>query len=156
MLYIGMAKIFAGTLSIEWLFKGMEDFQYITLRSLIIKTCYVVSVFVFVKCPEDYVVYFFLTMLMAVVGAIVNITYSFKSVKFVFRQLEIGKFLKSNVTLGFFTILTSMYTTFNITYLGFITDTKQVGYYATATKLYSILFGVFSALVKETIYEKYH
>lgn len=39
-----------------------------------------------------------------------------------------------------------MCTTFNVAYLGFATDETQVGYYTTATKLYSILLALFTGV----------
>ena len=54
MFFIGSAKILANTLLIEWLFKGIEDFKYITLRSVIIRGLYVIAVFIFVRKAEDY------------------------------------------------------------------------------------------------------
>lgn len=38
-----------------------------------------------------------------------------------------------------------MYTSFNTTFLGLVTSPTEVGYYTTATKLYSILIGIFTA-----------
>ena len=45
MFFVGAAKVFASTLQIEWLFKGLEDFKYITTRTIIIRCIYVLSVF---------------------------------------------------------------------------------------------------------------
>ena len=38
-----------------------------------------------------------------------------------------------------------MYNSFNVAFLGFTSDETQVGYYTTATKLYSILLSLFTA-----------
>jgi len=38
-----------------------------------------------------------------------------------------------------------MYTTFNVFYLGIVAGTIEVGYFTTATKLYTIIMGAFSA-----------
>lgn len=38
-----------------------------------------------------------------------------------------------------------MYTSFNVAYLGFVANETEVGYYTTATKLYSILLALFTA-----------
>lgn len=38
-----------------------------------------------------------------------------------------------------------MYTSFNVIFLGTVSNSTEVGYFTTATKLYSILMGVFSA-----------
>ena len=49
------------------------------------------------------------------------------------------KYLKQNFSLGIYSIMTSMYLTFNVMYLGLTTDNVQVGYYTTAFKLYSVI-----------------
>lgn len=54
MFYVGAAKVLANTLLIEWLFKGLEDFRYITVRTILVRSLYVVIVFVFVKDESDY------------------------------------------------------------------------------------------------------
>ena len=144
-MYIGVAKVLFNSLLIEWFYKGIEDFKYITVRSLIVKTLYVISVFLFVKKAEDYQVYYLLTVLVFVFNALINIYYSRRFVKFSFRLIDIKPFLRSFFILGFYLLLTSMYTTFNTAYLGFVSGEIEVGYYTTATKLYSVILGVFSA-----------
>lgn len=143
--FIGAAKVLANTLLIEWLFKGLEDFKYITARSIIIKVLYVVAVLIFVKEPGDYIMYFFLTSFMVVVNAIVNVIYCKKFVRFSLNGISLKIYLKSFLILGSYLLLTSMYTTFNVAYLGFAADTVEVGYYATATKLFTIILSFYSA-----------
>lgn len=142
---IGASKILFNALLVEWLYKGLEEFKYITIRSLLIKVLYVVAVFVFVKCEDDYVKYFAINVAMVVVNAVINIIYSRHYLRFSFRQLDFKSYLKPFVILGFYNILTSMYTSFNVTYLGLVTDTTEVGYYTTAVKLYTLVLAVFTA-----------
>lgn len=47
--------------------------------------------------------------------------------------------------MGSYSILTSMYTTFNIAFLGLVSSDTEVGYYTTAVKLYSIIMALYSA-----------
>lgn len=47
--------------------------------------------------------------------------------------------------LGLYAIMTSMYLTFNVMYLGLVSDNVEVGYYTTAFKLYYVILGLFSA-----------
>lgn len=145
MLYIGGAKILANTLLVEWLFKGLEDFKYITIRSLVVKTIYVISVFVFVKSSDDYIIYFGLTCFCVVINAIVNLLYAKKTVKYCVSYTEIFPYLRPVIVLGAYSFLTSMYTTFNVAFLGFSTNPTQVGYYTTATKLYSLIMSFYTA-----------
>lgn len=145
MFFIGLSKILSNTLLVEWLFKGLEDFKYITIRSIIVRILYVIAVILFVKQETDYILYFFLTTMMVVVNALINILYSQKFVKFRIRIINIRPFFKSSMILGGYALLTSMYTTFNIAFLGIVTNTTEVGYYSTATKLSSIIMSLYSA-----------
>ena len=145
MFYIGAAKILANSLLIEWLYKGLENFRYITVRTVIVRSIYVLSVFLFVKEAEDYDIYFFLTTMMFVVNAVVNVAYSRNFVDFRFRNIAFRPYIKSYIVLGVYMILTNLYTTFNVMYLGFVTDERQVGFYTTATKLYASIMSFFTA-----------
>lgn len=143
--WIGAAKILANTMLIEWLFKGLEDFKYITIRTIIIRGVYVVLVFLLVHKPEDYTIYFALTSFMVVGNAIINLLYSKKFVKVSFTDIKWGCYCSPFITLGIYNLLTSMYTTFNVAFLGFNSNATEVGYYSTATKLYGIIMSFFTA-----------
>lgn len=141
----GALKLFFNYLLINWFYQGLEEFRYITIRSLIIKCIYVVSVFLFVHTKEDYPIYYFLMSMTIVVNAVVNIAYSRKYVVYSLRDISISKYIKPYMTYGLYTLLTSMYTSFNVAYLGFVSGETEVGYYTTATKICAILLSLYSA-----------
>lgn len=145
MFYIGAANIFINLFLVEWLFKGIENFKYITIRSIAVKSIYVISVFVFVKHRGDYVIYYFLTVAAVVLNALFNWIYCRKFVHFVFKNISLKPFIKPFLILGVYLLFNSMYSTFNVAYLGFVGGNKEVGYYTTATKLYGIMLAFFSA-----------
>lgn len=147
LMFVGVIKVIFSYLVIDWFFRGIEKFKYITNCSLIVRLLYVIGIFLFVKNKEDYGTYYFLSVMMIVVTAILNLWHSrkFATLSFNFRQIELKKYLPSFFTLGIYIILTSMYTTFNVAYLGFACSETEVGYYTTATKLHTIFLGVFSA-----------
>lgn len=142
---LGGLQILFNTFTIEWFFRGTEDFRYITIRNVILKILYVVLVFLFVRTPEDYILFYALTVVMTVFNAVINYTYAKKKVHFSWREINIRKYFKSSFSLGAYSILTSMYTTLNVIFLGFYWDDIQVGYYTTALKLYTIVLGFYSA-----------
>ena len=82
---------------------------------------------------------------MVAVNAVVNVFYARRFVHFTFKNIKIKPFVKSFLILGLYAFLTSMYNSFNVAFLGFTSDETQVGYYTTATKLYSILLSLFTA-----------
>ena len=56
--YTGSAKILFTAFLIEWFYTGLEDFRYITIRSVAVKLLYVFSIFLLVRGPQDYEIYF--------------------------------------------------------------------------------------------------
>ena len=143
--YIGTAKILFSSLLIEWFFNGIEDFKYITVRTLLIRTLYIASVFLIIKGPQDYKLYFIMTTAVVIINAVVNLFYSRKFVRINLNQLFSSKFFKENILLGIYAIMTSMYLTFNVMYLGLVSDNVEVGYYTSAFKLYNLILSVFTA-----------
>ena len=143
--YIGAAKILFNALMVEWLYTGLENFRFITLRSLIFKVIYVLSIFAFIKCSEDYVKYFAINTSLIIVNSLANILYSKKFVQFSFRNLHLKNYLVPFFLLGIYMLLTSMYTSFNVAYLGFACGTVEVGYYTTAVKLFTLILAFITA-----------
>ena len=146
---IGAANILFTTIQIEWLYRGIENFKYITIRNIIIRILYIILVFAFVRDESDYILYFALTVGIIVVNALININYSRNFVSFIFsKQLykEIwGKVYKSFGVFGLNSIMNSFYSTFNVIYLGIVCTKDQVGYYYVSNKVMTICLGVITA-----------
>ena len=146
MMWIGAIQLLFNYLLVDWLYRGLENFRYITIRTIIVRSLYVISVFLFVKEKEDYYLFFLLTSVTIAVNAIINIVYSHNFVFLTFKNLQLKNYIKPIIILGLQAIFTSMYTTFNVAYLGFTNDESEVGYYTTATKLFGFAIAFFSAL----------
>ncbi|MDE7376806.1 MAG: oligosaccharide flippase family protein [Muribaculaceae bacterium] len=145
MLLIGIIKLWGTFFLIEWLYKGLEDFKYITIRSIIVKALFAVSVFVLIKQSEDYVLYFLLMCLMEVGNAVFNCVRAHKLVKFEFDMHSVVELIGPFLILGVYIALNSMYTTFNVIYLGYVYGDTEVGYYTTAHKIFKILLAIYTA-----------
>ena len=146
LMWFGCIKLISNFLLIEWFYKGIEDFKYITLRSIFTKCLYVIAVYILIKDSSDYPLYYLLTVLMVAVNASINSVYSRNFVKLNFKEIEFKNIIKPFLLLGVYMLVTSLCTTFNVVYLGFATDDTQVGYYTTATKLYSIFLAFFTGI----------
>ena len=144
LMFIGAFKLVFNCLLTEWLFKGLEDFKLITLRSIVIKLLYVAAVFIFVRRREDVWVYYLASSMAVVVNALVNRAFARTRVHYSLKGVEFKDTFKSISALGVYAILTSMYTTFNVMFLGFVANDSEVGLYGTATKIYYIVMAVFS------------
>ena len=145
LLFLGVFKLAFNYLNVDWLYRGLENFKYITIRTLVVKCMYVVCVYIFVHEKDDYIIYYALLCGMTIVNAVINIVYSRHFVHITDKALTLKPFVKPFLTLGLYSFLTSMYTSFNVAYLGFTSGETEVGYYTTATKLYTILLAIFTA-----------
>lgn len=144
-LFIGVFKIISTTLLAEWFYKGLEEFKYITIRTMLVKLLYVVGIFIFVRTKDDTIVYYTLTMLMIAVNSVFNIVHTKNYADFSLKRVSFAPYWKPMLVYGFYFFITSMYTSFNITYLGWTSTDEEVGYYTTATKLFFIIIAIFTA-----------
>lgn len=142
---IGVIKVIFNLFLIEWFFQGIQQFKYITIRSVIVRSIYVISIFLFVNNQDDSFIYYMLTSLTIVANSLFNWNYSRHFKKINFKNIRISLYIKPVIVFGYYRILTSMYTTFNTTFLGFSNGDIEVGYFSTATKLYGIIMAVFTA-----------
>lgn len=146
MIWLGVFKLVFNFFLIEWFYRGLEDFRYITVRSIATKIVYVGAVFIFVKDADDYCLYYALGVAFIGVNALLNCIHSRRFVRMRRCDFCPDGFLRPFMILGLYLLSTSMYTTFNSIYLGFTTDDTQVGYYSTATKIYSIIIALYGAV----------
>ncbi len=131
---------------IEWFYAGVEDFKYITQRSIFVRTIYVILVFVFIQSPEDYKLYYFLTISTYILNGVINIFYCKKYAHFTIKGIDIRPYIPTFLMIGFYMLITNVYTSLNVTWLGFVAGMTEVGYFTTATKLYTIILALFTAL----------
>lgn len=160
-LWIGIAKIIFSAFLLDWFFQGLQHFKYITTCSVVIKFFYVLAVFLFVKTEHDIYNYYVLTCFTVVVNSIVNWVHSSSLCSFYFKYISVKNFIIPVLAYGYYKIITSMYTSFNVVFLGFCSGDVEVGYFSTATKLYTVIMSVFTAFttvmvpkVSELLYKK--
>ena len=145
LMVFGVLKLVFNYLNIEWLYKGLEDFRYITVRNILVRIIYVASVYIFIHGKDDYLLYYGLICGTTIINGVINILYARRFITFTLTILSIKLYIRPFLILGLYSFLTSMYTSFNVAYLGFMSGAIQVGYYTTATKLYTILLALFTA-----------
>ena len=67
--------------------------------------------------------------------ALINICHSRSFVKLnaKIKLCSLKPYIRPFLTIGVYVLLTCMYTSFNIVFLGFVCNETEVGYYTTAT-----------------------
>lgn len=142
---IGFCKLLFNAFLIEWLFTGLQDFKYITIRTMVTRLIYVALVFLFVRENDDIMAYVVVTVAQVILNAIINWRYCTKVVTFTFRSDGVKMFFKPVLSLGINLLLLSFYSTFITLYLGFVCSDESIGYFTTSTKIYAIILSILSA-----------
>lgn len=141
--------IFFTAIGCEWFYKGIEDFKYITIRGLIIKTVSVVLLFIFVKSKTDLLYYGCYTVFGVLGGNIFNFFRLRKYIhreNIIFSELHIKRHVKPVLKVFSFSVVTSIYLQLNTVLLGFLKNALAVGYFAAATKVMQMLLMMSSCL----------
>lgn len=141
--------IFFTAIGSEWFYQGIEDFKYITIRGLIIKTVSVVLLFIFVKSKTDLLYYGCYTVFGVLGGNIFNFFRLRKYIhreNIIFSELHIKRHIKPVLKVFSFSVVTSIYLQLNTVLLGFLKNALAVGYFAAATKVMQMLLTMSSCL----------
>lgn len=141
--------IFFTTIGCEWFYQGIEDFKYITVRGLIVKSISMLLLFAFVKTKDDLIYYGWYTVIGILGGNIFNFFRLRKYINkdnIVFSNLNTARHLKSVLQVFSFSIVTSIYLQLNPVLLGFMKSTLAVGYFTAATKLMMMIMRLSSCL----------
>lgn len=142
---IGYVKLLFTPLMMEWVFSGMQNFKFISTRTVLIKILYVLCVFLFVRQKEDLNLYYLLTCSMSLTSFIINAFAIRKFISFNSVRIQIRPYVKPILKLGFFSLIVSLYTSFNYIYLRNVSNETELGLYYTAIKLYSVILALFIA-----------
>ncbi|MDD3184586.1 MAG: flippase [Anaerostipes sp.] len=135
------------TLGCDWLNSAMEDFIFITIRSISFQAIALVLMFVFVREPTDYLKYAFITVVSASGANIVNIFYRKKYCEIHFvKQIEWRKHLKPIMLLFVMILAQTIFNSSDVTMLGLIKGDYEVGIYSTAVKMKQLIAQVVTSL----------
>lgn len=141
--------IFFTAIGCEWFYQGVEDFKYITIRGLIVKTISVILLFLLVKTKEDIMWYAAYSVFGVLGGNVFNFVRLRKyiSIKTLpFRELHPLRHLLPALHVFVLNLVISIYVQLNTVMLGFMAGTTAVGLFTAASKLSHMVLGIVGAL----------
>ena len=121
-------------INIDWFYQGNEEYRFIAIRNLIVKTSSILLLIIFVKQREDYLKYTLIYCAALGGNHILNILNLKGKVNFTFSRLNITRHLKPVLILLASTIAIELYTMMDVTMLGIFCEDAVVGYYNNASK----------------------
>lgn len=135
------------TIGCEWFYQGYEDFKYITIRGLIVKTVAMLLLFTLVKDQSDILWYGGYCVIGVLGGNFFNFIRLHKFIHIEpIRDLHPLRHLKPALHIFLLNLIISLYVNLNSVMLGFLKGAESVGFFAAATKLSQMILGIASAL----------
>nr|WP_319569916.1 flippase [uncultured Draconibacterium sp.] len=141
----GLIVIFAFS-NLDWYYKGMEQFRFLSMRSISIKAISLVALFLFVKTKEDLFVYFIVVIFSILANHLWNLWGVRKIISLKVNELELKRHLPALLTLLGTSVSISIYSVIDTLFLGFLSDDTAVGLYSAAVKINKITIPVLIAL----------
>lgn len=134
-------------IGMEWLYKALEQYTYITVRSIIFKFIALIAMFVLIHEKSDYVVYGGISIFAASASNVFNFVYAHKYVGMKpIGEYNFKRHLKPIAVFFAMSCATTVYTNLDTVMLGFMKTDTDVGYYNAAVKIKNILVSVVSSL----------
>lgn len=148
MLFLIIAStILLNALGVEWLFKALEQYTYITIRSIVFKFIALIAMFLLVHTKTDYVIYGGITILAASASNVLNFLYLPKLIHIKpIGNYHLSQHMKMIFVFFALSVATTIYTNLDNVMLGFMTNDIEVGYYTASVKVKGILVSVVTAV----------
>jgi O-antigen/teichoic acid export membrane protein len=135
------------SIGMEWLYKALEQYTYITIRSIIFKFVALVAMFLLIHEQKDYVIYGGITIFAASASNVFNLinVHRYIDLKPV-GNYNVKRHLKPVAVFFAMACATTIYTHLDTVMLGFMATDEDVGYYNAAVRIKTILVSIVTSL----------
>lgn len=136
------ASIILNVIGVEWFYKAIEEYSYITIRSLAGKIVAIVLMLTLVRQADDYVIYAGLTVLASVGFNVFNFARLFSILQgpaYSLSELNFKRHLRPVMIFFLMSLSVTIYSNLDTTMLGFFKGANEVGIYSLAVKIKSLL-----------------
>ena len=142
-------SIFFNAIGVNWFYQAMEDFLFITTRSLAFKCLAAIALFVFVKTEDDVMPYAIILVVADIGNNILNLLRLRKYISLGAVRtagLRIIRHVRPAVTIFTLNVTISLYVNFSPVILGFLCDNESVGYFTASSRLTTAAMSCVTAL----------
>jgi O-antigen/teichoic acid export membrane protein len=147
--YVLSLSIIFTAIGLQWFYQAVEDFKYITLRGIIVRTLCALGLFFFVKDKNDLIIYALIVVGSTVGNNLINFIHIKKYIdiaKIKYKELNIIQHLKPSLKIFVMFAFVSIYIYLNIIILGFYKGDRCVGLFTSGIKISNILNTIITSL----------
>lgn len=123
-------QIVANIFYVEFVNEALENYKFITTKSIIVKIIYFASILLFIRNKDDVILYAIIVSLTNFLNNIVSFIYAKSKIKFNFKDIEFKKYLKPLLAVLIITNLDLLYSQLDRVMLGkYVNDVAVTLYY---------------------------
>lgn len=136
---------------VEWANEALERYDFITFKTIIVKSLFVILLLTLVRTPDDFMTYVILNSLVLFLNYFISFVYIKKGIKLSFKGVTFRphlKFLVMSVILANANVLYSLLDKFA---LGQFVSEDSVAYYITPQYIMSMINGLMMSIIFVTV-----
>ncbi len=120
----------------EWLFKALEKYRYITIRTIIFKAVALIGIFALVKEKDDYIIYGGLTIFAAAASNLVNLCELRRHIDLhICSGYSFVRHIRPMLVIFMMVVATAVYTNIDMLFLGMMKGDAEAGLYGVSVKI---------------------
>lgn len=151
-LYLVMTiQIFANVFYVEFVNEALENYKFITIKSIIVKIIYFLAILLAVRNPNDIVIYAVIVSLTNFLNNIISFIYAKHRISFDFSKIQIKKYIKPLIAVLVITNADLLYSQLDRVMLGRYVSGVSVTVYYTAYYLISTLSAIPYSIINVSI-----
>lgn len=133
-------------INIDWLYRGEEEYGYITKRNIFVKVVSLFCIFIFVRTKDDYIKYALISSGALGANYLFNVYYAKKYVRLTRKGLHPNLHIKALLFLSISLFFSSIYSRVDVTMLGLMSTETSVGIYSNGHKVINIVITACTAI----------
>lgn len=146
LLIFSMSIVFT-TLGIDWVYGALEEYKYITIRTIAFQFISLILLFIFVRKKEDYLNYAVISVFSNVGSNLLNFIHARKYINLKKKSdYNLKRHIKPILIIFGMNLAVNVYANLDTTMLGFISGDTSVGIYTASIKVNKLVLSLITSL----------
>ncbi|WP_297424147.1 oligosaccharide flippase family protein [Clostridium sp.] len=145
-------SVVANLFYVEWINEGLENYDFIAIKTMVIRIVYSVLILLFIRDQGDYLFYLYLVVGFNFINNVLSFIYVKKKVSFDFSNLEFFRHIKPMLYVVILSNTNILYTQLDkIMLKDSVGGTTAVGYYYMAQRIMTIINTLLLTVIQVTM-----
>ena len=136
---------------VEWVNEALENYDFIAIKTMIVRIIYSALILLFVRSDKDYLFYLYLVVGFNFINNIISFVYVKKRIKFDFSDLQFAKHIRPMLYVVILSNTGVLYTQLDKIMIKSNSGTTDVGYYYTAQRIMTIINTLMLTVIQVTM-----